>query len=100
MKTITICFDLRVRVFSLASMCKKDSQKTTTAGFEPARAKPNRFLVCLLNHSDKLSCISSKVIPIYGLWISIDSFHCLFNTIINMEQIDPEVKKVVVYVFD
>ena len=30
--------------------------KTTTAGFEPARAKPNRFLVCLLNHSDKLSC--------------------------------------------
>ena len=29
--------------------------KTTTAGFEPARAKPNRFLVCLLNHSDKLS---------------------------------------------
>ena len=24
----------------------------STAGFEPARAKPNRFQVCLLNHSD------------------------------------------------
>ena len=34
---------------------KKEKGKTTTAGFEPARAKPNRFLVCLLNHSDKLS---------------------------------------------
>ena len=30
-------------------------KKATTAGFEPARAKPSRFLVCLLNHSDKLS---------------------------------------------
>ncbi|OMP04979.1 hypothetical protein COLO4_09149 [Corchorus olitorius] len=32
----------------------KNSQKmkTSTAGFEPARAKPNRFQVCLLNHSD------------------------------------------------
>lgn len=33
----------------------KEQKKATTAGFEPARAKPNRFLVCLLNHSDKLS---------------------------------------------
>ena len=30
-------------------------KKATTAGFELARAKPNRFRVCLLNHSDKLS---------------------------------------------
>ena len=30
---------------------------TTTAGFEPARAKPNGFQVHLLNHSDMLSHI-------------------------------------------
>ncbi|CUM56788.1 unnamed protein product [Debaryomyces tyrocola] len=29
---------------------------TTAAGFEPARAKPKRFLIFLLNHSDKLPC--------------------------------------------
>ena len=27
---------------------------TTPAGFEPARAKPNRFRICLLNLSDKV----------------------------------------------
>lgn len=32
-----------------------EGKKATTAGFELARAKPNRFRVCLLNHSDKLS---------------------------------------------
>ena len=31
------------------------AQKTTPAGFEPARAEPNGFLVHLLNHSDTLS---------------------------------------------
>ena len=41
--------------FSLQLNQKRDLEKATTAGFEPARAKPNRFLVCLLNHSDKLS---------------------------------------------
>ena len=35
-----------------------EGKKATTAGFELARAKPNRFLVCLLNHSDKLSWFS------------------------------------------
>ncbi|KMT14057.1 hypothetical protein BVRB_4g078840 isoform B [Beta vulgaris subsp. vulgaris] len=30
----------------------KDVHAASTAGFEPARAKPNRFQVCLLNHSD------------------------------------------------
>ena len=30
------------------------SKKTTTAGLEPARAKPKRFLIFLLNRSDKL----------------------------------------------
>ena len=39
-------------------------QKTTTAGFEPARAMPSRFLVCLLNHSDKLSWRSCFKVPI------------------------------------
>ncbi|KAL0366038.1 UNVERIFIED_CONTAM: putative diphthine methyl ester synthase [Sesamum radiatum] len=28
------------------------AKSSSTAGFEPARAKPNRFQVCLLNHSD------------------------------------------------
>ena len=27
-----------------------------SAGFEPARAEPNRFLVCRLNHSAKTAC--------------------------------------------
>ena len=31
------------------------NSSTTAAGFEPARAKPNRFQVCLLNRSDMLS---------------------------------------------
>ena len=31
-------------------------KEATAAGFELARAEPNRFRVCLLNHSDKLSC--------------------------------------------
>ena len=35
--------------------CKKCIKNiTTTAGLEPARAKPKRFLIFLLNHSDKL----------------------------------------------
>ena len=45
----------KIHFHSLFNYTKKDLEKTTTAGFEPARAKPNRFLVCLLNHSDKLS---------------------------------------------
>ena len=35
-------------------------KKATTAGFEPTRAKPNRFQVCLLNHSDTLSVLKIK----------------------------------------
>ena len=31
---------------------QKNEKKPSTAGFEPAQAKPNRFRVCLLNHSD------------------------------------------------
>ena len=45
-------------------MGENKKQKSTTAGFEPARAKPSRFLVCLLNHSDKLSCFGVKIINI------------------------------------
>ena len=45
---------------------QKKEIKTTTAGFEPARAKPNRFLVCLLNHSDKLSWKPSPTITTYS----------------------------------
>ena len=35
----------------------KKKKRTSTAGFEPARAKPNRFQVCLLNHSDISTCL-------------------------------------------
>ena len=42
----------------LFSHAKKGAKRykfsATTAGFEPARAKPKRFLIFLLNHSDKL----------------------------------------------
>ena len=41
---------------------EKRSKKATAAGFELARAEPNRFRVCLLNHSDKLSCANFKPI--------------------------------------
>lgn len=38
---------------------KKEKIKiTTTAGLEPARAKPKRFLIFRLNHSAKLPLIS------------------------------------------
>ena len=38
----------------LCGLCV-EKKKATAAGFELARAEPNRFRVCLLNHSDKLS---------------------------------------------
>lgn len=38
-------------------------KKATAAGFELARAEPNRFRVCLLNHSDKLSCCWCSLYP-------------------------------------
>lgn len=34
-------------------------KKTTSAGFEPARAKPNELAVRLLNHSDTMSFVST-----------------------------------------
>jgi hypothetical protein len=53
---------------------KKLKSRSTTAGFEPARAKPKRFLIFLLNHSDKLPvtldvndynvCVGIRVDPI------------------------------------
>ena len=36
---------------------------TTPAGFEPARAKPSRFLIYRLNHSATVSKCSSKNLP-------------------------------------
>ena len=44
-----------VEWFPATALCRK-VLKTTAAGFEPARAEPNGFLVHLLNHSDTLSC--------------------------------------------
>ena len=32
-------------------------QKLTLTGFEPARVKPSRFRIYLLNHSDTVSCV-------------------------------------------
>lgn len=33
---------------------------STSTGFEPARAKPKRFRISLLNHSDTMSCERSQ----------------------------------------
>ena len=35
----------------------RNDGKTTPRGFEPLRAEPNGFLVHLLSHSDKVSCL-------------------------------------------
>jgi hypothetical protein len=44
-------------------------QKASTAGFEPAQDKPNRFRVCLLNHSDiSTSWCQVPVLLIYNRW--------------------------------
>ena len=42
----------KIRSLQCKRMKSKNKTKSSTAGFEPARAKPNRFQVCLLNHSD------------------------------------------------
>ena len=44
---------------------KNQNQKkiTTTAGFEPARAEPKRFLIFRLNHSAKLPLIKKIIFP-------------------------------------
>ncbi|KAM3160342.1 hypothetical protein ACU8KH_04469 [Lachancea thermotolerans] len=51
--------NIRQRVKSLSSLLRsaadiKKFKKSTTAGFEPARAEPKRFLILRLNHSAKL----------------------------------------------
>ena len=38
------------------------TQKSVSAGLEPARAKPNRFQVYLLNHSDTMSYIYYNIV--------------------------------------
>ena len=37
------------------------NKNATPAGFEPTRAEPNRFQVCLLNHSDIVSLLLGRV---------------------------------------
>ena len=44
----------------LEEIIKKNKKITTTAGFEPARAEPKRFLIFRLNHSAKLPCYYEK----------------------------------------
>ena len=43
----------------------KRKVKASTAGFEPAQAKPNRFRVCLLNHSD-ISTFILRILQIFN----------------------------------
>ena len=43
--------------------CQTAKKVTTSAGFEPARAKPSRFLIYRLNHSATVSKCSSKNLP-------------------------------------
>ena len=57
---------------------KKKRKITTTAGLEPARAKPKRFLIFRLNHSAKL--------PLYTLLVVLRARvipECLDNPNIN-----------------
>ena len=42
---------------------KNLSKRTTPAGFEPARAKPSRFRICLLNLSDKVPLLYFHIGP-------------------------------------
>ena len=42
-------------ILSHTPLTARERYHTTSAGFEPARAKPNRFQVYLLNHSDTMS---------------------------------------------
>jgi hypothetical protein len=44
---------------------KRGKNTTSTAGFEPAQAKPNRFRVCLLNHSDISTLLTTKAKLLY-----------------------------------
>ena len=41
--------------------------KTSSEGFEPARAKPNWFLVNRLNHSATMTCNNNEIMRIYTL---------------------------------
>ena len=43
-------------------------KNTTSAGFEPARAKPKRFLVFRLNHSATMSSWSYTIIIVLKLY--------------------------------
>ena len=45
---------------SLQSNKEGQKEKSTTAGFEPARGDPSRFLVYRLNHSATSSCIYAR----------------------------------------
>ena len=41
-------------------------KKTTPAGFEPARAKPNRFLIYRLNHSATVSKLLNNMVMLHS----------------------------------
>ena len=53
MLTKSVCTPVKKKNKKISAN-EKNKFITTTAGLEPARAKPKRFLIFLLNHSDKL----------------------------------------------
>ena len=60
---------------------KQNSRKkimSSTAGFEPARAQPNRFQVCLLNHSDISTVRDGCVTKSYLLFLPFQTI-AFFN---------------------
>ena len=65
----------------LINNIKHKKKNSTTAGFEPARAKPSRFLVYLLNHSDKLSWLLNSLYFI--ITRRQRSFHFFFSVFEN-----------------
>ena len=55
------------------TLLREGEKNASTAGFEPARAKPNRFQVCLLNHSDISTLCMSGTIELFNtINVSLD----------------------------
>ena len=51
---------------------KVELKTTTPAGFEPARAKPSRFRICLLNLSDKVPSHDNHPCGTFLLFCNLD----------------------------
>ena len=62
--------------YEVDEVCLRKSRNSSTAGFEPARAKPNRFQVCLLNHSDISTLLRALLSSRFNNMLVR---HCLFK---------------------